>query len=79
LGLRGAEPSMVITDLGIPRPDPGTCELVLTDVHPGVETEEVRATTGRDLRVAPDMRRTEPPSEDELAAQRRLGGDVAAG
>ncbi len=69
---------MVITDLGILRPDPVTCELVLTDVHPGVEREEVTAATGWDLRVAPDLRRTDPPSDAELAALRRLEGDLAA-
>lgn len=71
-GLRGAGPSMVITDLGILRPDPETCELVLTDVHPGVEPDDVVAATGWELRVAAELHRTEPPSEAELAALRRL-------
>lgn len=81
-GLRGAGPSMVITDLGILRPDPETCELVLTDVHPGVEPADVAAATGWELRVAADVRRTDPPSEAELAALRKLeragagGGEV---
>lgn len=72
LGLRGAGPVGVITDLGVLRPDPGTCELVLTDVHPGVEPADVRAATGWDLRVAPDVRRTPPPTGEELAALGRL-------
>ncbi len=63
---------MVITDLGILRPDPETCELVLTDLHPGVEPEAVAAATGWDLRTAGDLRRTDPPSEEELATLRRL-------
>jgi glutaconate CoA-transferase subunit B len=74
LGLRGAGPAMVITDLGILRPDPGTCELVLTDVHPGVEPGEVAAGTGWDLRIAGDLRTTEAPSDAELAALHRLQG-----
>ncbi len=74
LGLRGAGPSMVITDLGILRPDPETCELVLTDIHPGVEPGDVTAATGWPLRVAGELHRTEPPSEAELIALRRLEG-----
>jgi glutaconate CoA-transferase subunit B len=72
LGLRGAGPVMVITDLGILRPDPECCELVLTDIHPGVEPDEVRAATGWELRVAPDLHRTEAPTGGELTALRRL-------
>lgn len=72
LGLLGAGPSMVITDLGILRPDPDTCELVLTDLHPGVEPDEARAATGWELRVAGELGRTEPATEAELAALRRL-------
>jgi len=36
LGLRGGGPTRVITDLGLLAPDPSTCELVLTHVHPAV-------------------------------------------
>src|ERR1022692_2877161 len=36
LGLPGAGPTLVITDLGLLRPDPGTCELTLTHLHPDV-------------------------------------------
>src|SRR5215467_15838854 len=35
LGLTGAGPRKVITDLGILEPDPQTCELTLTGVFPG--------------------------------------------
>lgn len=33
LGLRGAGPTLVITDLGVLRPDPETSELVLSQLH----------------------------------------------
>jgi glutaconate CoA-transferase subunit B len=72
LGLRGAGPTRVITDLGTLRPDPDTCELVLTEIHPGMTVERVRESTGWDLRVAGDVAVTQPPSEDELTALRRL-------
>src|SRR5690606_28593809 len=48
LGLRGAGPRTVITDLGILEPDPHTCELTLTQLHPGATVEAARAATGWD-------------------------------
>jgi glutaconate CoA-transferase subunit B len=72
LGLRGAGPTLVITDLGILRPDPETRELTLTSLHPGVTLEQVRAATGWKLRVAPDLEQTTAPTEPELAALRAL-------
>ncbi|MEV6423235.1 CoA-transferase [Streptomyces sp. NPDC051662] len=72
LGMPGAGPVAVITDLGILRPDPATAELVLTDVHPGVSVEQVRAATGWELRTAGTPATTEPPSAAELTALRAL-------
>ncbi len=46
LGVPGRGPQMVITDLGVMRPDPETRELTLTSVHPGVGVGDVRAATG---------------------------------
>ena len=71
LGLRGKGPTKVITDLGILEPDDG-CELVLTHVHEGVTSEQAREATGWDLKVAADLRTTDPPSEDELHELRAL-------
>jgi glutaconate CoA-transferase subunit B len=72
LGLRGAGPTLAITDLGVMRPSPGTGELVLTQLHPGVEVDQVRDATGWDLAIAPDLGTTEPPTPQELAALRAL-------
>ncbi len=72
LGFRGAGPTAVITDLGVLEPDDQTKELVLTQVHPGVDPGQVRGATGWDLNVASDLRVTEPPSDEELAALREL-------
>lgn len=72
LGLRGCGPTAVITDLGILRPDPVSRELVLTDVHPGVTVEQVVDATGWTLRVADDVRVTEPPTAEELGALHEL-------
>jgi glutaconate CoA-transferase subunit B len=74
LGLPGAGPEVVITDLGVLNPDPDTKELVLTRTHPGVEVDAVRAATGWDLQVADPLARTAPPTADELATLRALTG-----
>jgi glutaconate CoA-transferase subunit B len=72
LGLRGRGPAMVITDLGVLEPDPESCELTLTRVHPGVEVEQARAATGWELAIADGLTRTDPPTAGELAALREL-------
>lgn len=72
LGLRGAGPTTVITDLGLLEPDPETAELVLTAVHEGVTVEQVRAETGWELVIADDLAVTAPPSEEELSTLRSM-------
>jgi glutaconate CoA-transferase, subunit B len=74
LGLPGRGPVLVITDLGILAPDPATCALRLTHLHPGVTVAQVRAATGWDLAVAPALEHTAPPAPEELAALRELTG-----
>ena len=75
----GERVSVVVTDLGILEPRGERRELTLTHLHPGVEVERVHAATGWQLRVADDLRETEPPSAQELAALRslRTKGDAA--
>jgi glutaconate CoA-transferase subunit B len=72
LGLRGAGPRTVITDLGILRADPTTCELTLTHLHPGVDLNLALARTAWELAVAPDVTVTPPPTGEELAVLREL-------
>ena len=72
LGLPGAGPQKVITDLGVLEPDPATCELRLTGTYPGTVVADIKAATGWDLQVAEDLRELPPPTEAELAALRRL-------
>jgi glutaconate CoA-transferase, subunit B len=60
----------VITDLGVLEPRDG--ELTLVSHHSGVRVEEVAAATGWRLRVAGDVRETEPPSDTELTVLRGL-------
>ena len=72
LGLPGAGPVRVITDLGVLEPDPDSRELVLTAVHLGVSVEEVRAETGWTLEIAAELAVTTPPTERELTELRSL-------
>ncbi len=72
LGLRGAGPTRVITDLGVLEPDPASAELVLTALHTGVTVEQVHAETGWELEVSPDLMITSPPSEQELTTLRGM-------
>jgi glutaconate CoA-transferase, subunit B len=64
-GVRGRGPEAVVTDLGIMTPDE-TGELTLTAIHSGVTIDQVKANTGWDLHVSPNLRETEPPTSEEL-------------
>jgi glutaconate CoA-transferase, subunit B len=70
--LGGRGPHLVVTDLGVLRPDPVDGELVLTEVHPGVTVEEARQATGWSLRVASEVAEAPAPSEKELSVLRAL-------
>jgi glutaconate CoA-transferase, subunit B len=65
-------PSVVITDLGLLRPDPDSGELMQTQLHPGVTADAAREATGWDLKLADDLSETEPPSDEELSVLREL-------
>lgn len=71
-GTSGKGPTVVITDLGVLKPDPNTNELMLVATHPGIEVSEVEAATGWQLGVADSMGRTEAPTEVELQVLRDL-------
>jgi glutaconate CoA-transferase subunit B len=72
LGLPGRGPQLVITDLGVLTPDPETCELRVSSLHPGVTREQVRAATGWDIAFASDCPTTPAPSDLELTTLRNL-------
>jgi glutaconate CoA-transferase subunit B len=67
---RGERTTMVITDLGVLQPVGG--ELTLTALHPGVSTEQVRESTGWDLKIADNVQVSDAPTAQELAALREL-------
>jgi glutaconate CoA-transferase subunit B len=71
-GAPGRGPSAVITDLGVMRPAPGSDELQLTAVYPGVTVDAVRAATGWPLAVAADLETLAPPDPAILERLRDL-------
>jgi glutaconate CoA-transferase, subunit B len=68
-GLRGQGPVGVVTDIGYLEPD-ATGELVLTALHPGQTAQQAIENTGWSLKVAENIRLTEPVTEKELAILR---------
>jgi glutaconate CoA-transferase subunit B len=78
LGYPGAGPTVIVTDLGILRPDPETRELTLVALHPGATVEQAKEATGWDLRVDDELENTDPPTEEELRVLRELKERTAA-
>lgn len=77
LGLKGAGPVLVVTDLAVLRPDLDTCELTLSGLQPGVSLTDVIRETGWRLRINRELDGTslpvmEPPSVEELNQLRRI-------
>ena len=72
LGLPGAGPVAVISDLGILRPDPVSKELTLTSIHYGVVLDDVLAATGWELKIASSLEVTPEPTAEELSILRDL-------
>ena len=64
-GVRGGGPQAVVTDLGILEPNENG-ELVLAALHPGISPEQVQANTSWPLKLAPNLRETLPPTQEEL-------------
>src|SRR5512144_696499 len=66
-GLRGDGPQAVVTDLGMLEPDDNG-ELILTALHAsrGATVEQAIKNTGWKLKVADDLKTTEPPTDEEL-------------
>ncbi len=68
-GLPRGGPLALITSMGVFRFPEGRA--VLYSIHPGVSLEEVRANTGWELRVHPELSTTPEPTDEELAIIRR--------
>jgi glutaconate CoA-transferase subunit B len=66
-----------MTDLCIFEPDPVTKEMTVTSVHPGVTREQIQENTGWQVRYAPAVAETPPPTAQELEVLRELHARTA--
>lgn len=64
LGMPGAGPIMVITNLACYDFENG--EMILTSLHPGCTLEQVQENLGWKVKVAADLKTTDPPHPEEL-------------
>jgi glutaconate CoA-transferase, subunit B len=65
-------PALLITDLCVMRPEPGSNEFIVTAMHPGVTRERVRENTGWPVRFAGRVEESEAPRDGELEVLRGL-------
>jgi glutaconate CoA-transferase subunit B len=79
LGLRGRGPQTVVTDVGVYRPDPITCELTLVALQPGASVADARAATGWPLAVTDEVANLDPPTAAELVELRALQATLVSG
>ncbi|MGH3349590.1 MAG: CoA-transferase subunit beta [Nocardioides sp.] len=63
---RGHGVSTVITPMAVLRRPDKLGELEISEVHPGLTVDDVRAATGWDIRVADDVRETGRPTVEEV-------------
>jgi glutaconate CoA-transferase subunit B len=68
----GAGPQVVITDLGVLRPEPGTDELQLVARFENIAVDEARKATAWPLKVANRVEVFAPPTDEELRILRDL-------
>ena len=69
-GLHGNGPVMVVTERCIFGFDEKTKEMYLMKLYPGVKVEDIRQLVDWDLRISPDLKEVEPPTEEELRVMR---------
>ena len=77
LGIKGEGPAVIITDLGILKPDPETKEFHLESIHPDVTVDEVQENTGWELKIAEELETTPEPSAEYLGILRDLNERTA--
>jgi len=77
LGIATKGPTLLVTDLCIMRPEAETNEFIVTSLHPGVSRDQVRSSTGWEVRFAQHVEETVPPANAELEALRDLHARTA--
>jgi len=74
-GLISRGPTLVVTDLALLDFEPHSRRMRLRGLQPGVTVEDVRAHTGFELLVHPEVQELEPPAATDLEILRELDGD----
>jgi glutaconate CoA-transferase, subunit B len=72
LGIETAGPTLLITDLAIWKPHPGTKEFTVTSLHPGVSRDDVQKNCGWKVSFADRLEATPEPTAIELGTLRDL-------
>jgi glutaconate CoA-transferase subunit B len=62
----GTGPSAVVTTLGVFRFEEDSKEMILAEYYPGVDIQTIKESVGWELKVASDIKQTDPPSVKEL-------------
>jgi len=78
LGLKTKGPTRLMTDLAVFEPEPGTNEMIVTSLHPGVTRAQVVEATGWPVRFAATVAETPAPTERELEVLRELHARTAS-
>jgi glutaconate CoA-transferase subunit B len=66
LRLPGEGPQLVVTDMCVFRFSTDRGDMKLVSLHPGVDIDQVREEVSWEIKIASDLKETEPPREDEL-------------
>jgi glutaconate CoA-transferase subunit B len=72
LRLPGKGPVAVVTDLCLMEPDAVTKELTVTQLHPGIDRDQVVKATSWEIRFAMEVKETATPTTVELDTLRDL-------
>ena len=72
LGVKTKGPTKVITDLCLLEPDPGTCELTVTELYPETTREKIAEQCGWPIKFASKLCETVAPTVEELKVLRDL-------
>ncbi len=70
MGIKTKGPTLLITDLGIWKPDPVTKEFTVVSMHPGVSKEQFEDSVRWDVRYSEDLIETPAPTTEELEVLR---------
>jgi len=62
----GKGPALVITDLGVYSFSDLTHKMILSEIHPGISIEDIKANIGWDIKFSSNLVKTKSPTKEEL-------------